>query len=732
MPVPVPIHPRPSAHPVIKPTNNFQATLEPGQVVDPASSSKYVNHSPCQPTASLSGSAPLCISREARSNWSGGKLLHNPGHDSLFVFSLSGPRVVRESSSLQGGLITADNAVINKRSHAEACHSPVLKSESESWSSRMGLQHYGDRRDSSELVWSGYGMDDDAFVLSAPGAEVRDFGQPDAQRTSHGAGTVCFIREDKYNVFALPEQPADVIVGRDDTTPFADYVDQHASDHFIADAQAAVPPIDTPRRQQQPAAAEPLTDPAYIKAYRTMAETLSVWIADYVWKACTTGRDLPQRFVGVGTQKQYSEKPPSGLARSAHSLLCSTLLQPSAVVLSLWYITRLPVFFGGEVSGADMSSSERDFRMELFGEGRFFSSGERSILEARAPFRVILLGCMLANKWLDDHTFSNKTWQSISEIPIHSINCLELSALAVLGHDLSVTPKAWERWLSHLYRYQSSPCPYPAPIRRPSTTDSNLIIRKMIEDLAYLHVRAGPKSEVKFQVPQPVFCPLFDGDNEKSPVVERVDMFDPYEIDLDEDGPLREEYIPKRRTSHSRSQSAAHTRGVPDVQDILQMQTSPLPPPSEWSPQADPPLDPGHRHRDGYFAAPPGSGLVSHGHNLTSEHTERTTWGSQAVSGLSGLSFQSHRADLVQPSSVFQSLTLGFPFSSVCPPISHARSTLAAAPAQFATNLRCCQPSCSDGYCLPSVSGAHYVGYPSAFPHVQGNSTHFQPQWLRA
>jgi hypothetical protein len=88
-------------------------------------------------------------------------------------------------------------------------------------------------------------------------------------------------------------------------------------------------------------------------------------------------------------------------------LLLSTLLQPSAVFLAVWYIVRLPVYFDAGDIGTDCLK-EMLFRAELLGE-----SGvglDRDAIEANAPFRLILLGCMLANKWLDDHTFSNKTW----------------------------------------------------------------------------------------------------------------------------------------------------------------------------------------------------------------------------------------------------------------------------------------------------------------------------------
>jgi len=103
---------------------------------------------------------------------------------------------------------------------------------------------------------------------------------------------------------------------------------------------------------------------------------------------------------------QYTA-PPQHLALSVHSLLLSTLLQPSAIFLAIWYIIRLPVYFGHTVLGPECGK-EVAFRTALLGELSWGS--DRLSLESSAPFRLIVLGCMLANKWLDDHTFSNRTW----------------------------------------------------------------------------------------------------------------------------------------------------------------------------------------------------------------------------------------------------------------------------------------------------------------------------------
>lgn len=79
------------------------------------------------------------------------------------------------------------------------------------------------------------------------------------------------------------------------------------------------------------------------------------------------------------------------------------------MLLALWYIVRLPVYLGAPGLGPE-HVKERRFRVELLSDTRGVVEGES--LEGTATFRLIVLGCMLANKWLDDHTFSNKTWSA--------------------------------------------------------------------------------------------------------------------------------------------------------------------------------------------------------------------------------------------------------------------------------------------------------------------------------
>jgi hypothetical protein len=102
-------------------------------------------------------------------------------------------------------------------------------------------------------------------------------------------------------------------------------------------------------------------------------------------------------------------------------------------------------------------------------------------------------------------------------------------------------------------------------------------------------------------VPEPVFLGLEERRREKLEMDEySPDGIDVLEIDLDEDGPLREEYLPKRRVSRTnsarsvKSRDALNSKTRVDYADWENRRTidaeKVLPPPAKWSPAADEPI----------------------------------------------------------------------------------------------------------------------------------------------
>ena len=87
-------------------------------------------------------------------------------------------------------------------------------------------------------------------------------------------------------------------------TPFADYIDRALVGATFEERHYAVPSTNVARlKSSESNSAETFqstTDPLYINSYRAAAEPLSEWIATHVWKLCTTGNGLADKFAQHG------------------------------------------------------------------------------------------------------------------------------------------------------------------------------------------------------------------------------------------------------------------------------------------------------------------------------------------------------------------------------------------------------------------------------------------------
>ncbi|KAJ6539075.1 hypothetical protein B0H19DRAFT_960148 [Mycena capillaripes] len=614
MPVPVPRFSRPSAHPVLKKNatgpNPFQSLT-------------------CSLPVSPPGPPPSFGTREEWIN-------------SLPTWRRTKPRRIWEEDSRRAeqdfyaGLAAADsNASAIKGSRAEACIPPLYTllrtdlplgsdgdADDEMSSDYSALDRVACDND-SQWSNSSLGMDVDYqsqidISTSSPASDLHNY---DEQVYERGAFTPVF-EDQSPGVYSGPDVGSSPV---GPITPFGEFVDRAVAaesyptygEGLSAKSQAAqqehcgsVPQsYDTSEfhqyvKEEDAAASAPeVVTPSATSGYRKLAEPLADWVANYVWKACSTGFSLPSAF----SRPSYrSGSPPSYLANAVHSVLLSTLLQPSAVFLAIWYIVRLPVYYDSAALSADYAKELR-FRAALLGNG-----SDEDATEANAPFRLIVLGFMLANKWLDDHTFSNKTWyvpHTISNVPIGTLNKLESLALDIFAYDLSVPSSDWSQWLSHLVSYhQLSPSPsHPQPISRPST-NPHAIVRKSLDEI----IQAPAACNYNTCSPQPVFIGLDERRRERMEK-EQARSVDVLEIDLDEDGPLREEYLPRRRVSGAGSTRSfiSHEAPPPRIavdnaqnwQQAHKVVEKSLPPPARWSPAADEPILRERNRASGHYVA---------------------------------------------------------------------------------------------------------------------------------
>ncbi|KAI9027652.1 cyclin-domain-containing protein, partial [Phycomyces nitens] len=115
----------------------------------------------------------------------------------------------------------------------------------------------------------------------------------------------------------------------------------------------------------------------------------------------------------------------SAFRKFCRQILNATQLSESVIMLSLKYIAMLlqnnPLIQGAEGS----------------------------------EYRLFTVALMLANKFLDDNTFTNKTWAEVSGMKVTDLNIMELEFLDVLKFRLFVRKDEYERWKTALFGFRS-------------------------------------------------------------------------------------------------------------------------------------------------------------------------------------------------------------------------------------------------------------------------------------
>ncbi|CAO3647123.1 unnamed protein product [Cunninghamella echinulata] len=111
--------------------------------------------------------------------------------------------------------------------------------------------------------------------------------------------------------------------------------------------------------------------------------------------------------------------------RFCHQILVVTQLSESVVILSLKYIAIL-LQNNPRIQGADGSE-----------------------------YRLFIVALLLANKFHDDNTYTNKTWSDISRMEINELNIMEFEFLDVLRYRLFVQKEEYDQWKMGLLSFMS-------------------------------------------------------------------------------------------------------------------------------------------------------------------------------------------------------------------------------------------------------------------------------------
>lgn len=115
--------------------------------------------------------------------------------------------------------------------------------------------------------------------------------------------------------------------------------------------------------------------------------------------------------------------PASGFQKWVTTVLSTTQVSQNVILLALMFIYRLKKFNSG-VKGK--SGSE---------------------------FRLLTIALMLGNKFLDDNTYTNKTWAEVSGIPVQEIHIMEVEFLSNVRYNLFASASEWSEWHGKLRRF---------------------------------------------------------------------------------------------------------------------------------------------------------------------------------------------------------------------------------------------------------------------------------------
>jgi hypothetical protein len=70
-----------------------------------------------------------------------------------------------------------------------------------------------------------------------------------------------------------------------------------------------------------------------------------------------------------------------------------------------------------------------------------------------SEYRLLTVALMLGNKFLDDNTYTNKTWAEVSGISVQEVHIMEVEFLSNMRYGLYTSKNKWEEWHSILGKF---------------------------------------------------------------------------------------------------------------------------------------------------------------------------------------------------------------------------------------------------------------------------------------
>ncbi|KAI7860228.1 cyclin-domain-containing protein, partial [Circinella umbellata] len=134
---------------------------------------------------------------------------------------------------------------------------------------------------------------------------------------------------------------------------------------------------------------------------------------------------VPCIWAGSFKQPSITAKRYTTFKMFCQKVLKATQISCACVLLALYYIYRL-------------RSAYPSIRASIGSEVRLFTTA-----------------LILANKFLDDNTFTNKTWSDVSSIPVRELNIMEMEFLSALNYNIYIHHQKFSAWVSQCQHWVS-------------------------------------------------------------------------------------------------------------------------------------------------------------------------------------------------------------------------------------------------------------------------------------
>ncbi|GAA6041168.1 hypothetical protein JCM8097_004149 [Rhodosporidiobolus ruineniae] len=126
----------------------------------------------------------------------------------------------------------------------------------------------------------------------------------------------------------------------------------------------------------------------------------------------------------------FPAEPSPAFRAFVKQILTATLVTPEDLVYALALVSQVPV---DKIIPPTPAEPGQDAQTTSF---------------KAAPFKIVLGALMIANKSLQDNSYRNETFSTVSGIPLPDVNALEAHVLLALNFDVAIHEDKWASWLA--------------------------------------------------------------------------------------------------------------------------------------------------------------------------------------------------------------------------------------------------------------------------------------------